>query len=345
MRNILISLCLACVSFAQTQTRVLGEVTGKSDAEITIKTDAGQTVSVPVNTETKVLRVPPGQTSLTNATAITLNDVSAGDRVLARNNQVIIMSRTDLQQKQAADAAEWQKRGIAGRVTAVDANGLTLAAAGGRTVRVDATPKTMFRRYAPESVRFADARPSALAEIRVGDQVRVLGDLSGEAVSAEAIVSGSFRNFAGAVASVNAAAGEITVTDLETKAPVLVKISATSNLRRLPPMMAQAISQRLSGAPVAPADPGSTRSRSAGDPGPVAAGGPRDLGQLMDRMPVLALTELKPGDALIIAASAGVDTSQASAIAVLAGVEPLLTGPDADRRLSGPWSLDINMAP
>jgi hypothetical protein len=345
MRNILLLLCLACVSFAQTQTRVLGEVTGKSDAEISIKTDAGQTVSVPINTETKVLRVPPGQTSLTNATAITLNDVSAGDRVLARNNQVIVMSRSDLQQKQAADAAEWQKRGSAGRVTAVNANALTLTTAGGQTVRVDVTPKTTFRRYSPESVRFADARPSTLAEIAVGDQIRVLGDLGGEGISAEAIVSGSFRNFAATVAAVNATAGEITVTDLETKAPVTVKISATSNLRRLPPMMAQAISQRLNGAPAAPADPGLTQSRSLGQPGPVAAGGPRDLGQMMDRMPVLTLTELKPGDALIIASSAGLDNSRASAIAVLAGVEPLLTGPATDRRLSGPWSLDINMAP
>jgi hypothetical protein len=345
MRNLLLFSCLACVSFSQTQTRVVGEVTGKSDAEITIKTDGGQLVAVPVNTQTKVLRVPPGQTSLTNATAITLNDVSAGDRVLARNDQVIVMSRSDLQQKQAADAAEWQKRGSAGRVTAVTANALTLTTAGGQTVRVDITPKTTFRRYSPESVRFADARPSSLAEIGVGDQIRVLGDLSGEALSAEAIVSGSFRNFAGTVAAVNGAAGEITVTDLETKAPVTVKISATSNLRRLPPMMAQAISQRLNGAPAAPADPASSRSRTVGEPGPVAAGGPRDLGQMMDRMPVLTLADLKPGDAVIVAASAGLDNSRASAIAVLAGVEPLLTGPATDRRLSGPWSLDINMAP
>jgi hypothetical protein len=345
MRNILVLFCLFCVSFAQAQTRVVGEVTAKSDAQITIKTDAGETVTVPVTTETKVLRVPPGQTSLTNATAITLNDLGAGDRVLARNNQVIVMSRSDLQQKQAADAAEWQKRGSAGRVTAVTANSLTLTTGTGQTVRVDVTPKTTFRRYAPESVRFADALPSSLAEIRVGDQLRVLGDLKEGALSAEAIVSGSFRNFAGTVASVNTAAGEITVTDLETKAPVTVKISATSNLRRLPPMMAQTISQRLNGAPAETADQGSTRSRSVGDPGPVAAGGPRDLGQMMDRMPVLALTDLKPGDALIIAASAGPDNSRASAIAVLAGVEPLLTGPSTDRRLSGPWSLDINMAP
>jgi hypothetical protein len=40
-------------------------------------------------------------------------------------------------------------------------------------------------------------RPSSLAEIGVGDQIRVLATLSGEALSAEAIVSGSFRNFAG----------------------------------------------------------------------------------------------------------------------------------------------------
>ena len=62
MRNILILLCLICASYAQ--TRVIGEVTAKTTDQITVKNDAGGTVNVAVTAETKVLRIPPGETDL-----------------------------------------------------------------------------------------------------------------------------------------------------------------------------------------------------------------------------------------------------------------------------------------
>jgi hypothetical protein len=66
---------------------------------------------------------------------------------------------------------------------------------------------------------------------------------------------------------------------------------------------------------------------------------------MLERMPALNVADLKPGDALIIASTAGSDPSRTTAIAVLAGVEPLLTGPAADGRLNGPWNFDINIVP
>src|SRR3954453_12361972 len=195
MRNILVLLCLACVSFAQ--SRVIGEVTAKTADQVTVKSDAGETVNVPVTAETKVLRIPPGETNLTKATAIAFNDVNTGDRVLARTNQIIVISKTDLEQKHAADRAEWQKRGSAGKISAVADGKITVKASTGQTFTVKTTPKTTFRRYAPDSVRFNDAKPSSFAELKPGDQVRVLGDKSGDVVNAEMVVSGAFRNFAG----------------------------------------------------------------------------------------------------------------------------------------------------
>jgi hypothetical protein len=365
MRNILAFLCLLCVSFAQ--NRVIGEVTSKTATEITVKTDAGQTVNVPVTSDTKVLRIPPGETNLAKATAITFNDVNAGDRVLARTNQIIVISKTDLEQKHAADRAEWQKRGSAGKVTEIGDGKLTLTTSGGQKVAVATTPKTTFRRYAPESVRFSDAKPSNFGELKVGDQVRVLGDKDDGTVNAEIVVSGAFRNFAGTVVSVDASAGEIKVTDLETKKPVVVKVNSDSMARKMPPMMAQMIASRRSaegaggaagppnrapgsptpGAPP-PAPQGGAPGAGAGAPGGRGFGGPgggRDIGQMLERMPALNISELKPGDAVIVASTAGSDAAKANAIAVVAGVEPLLTGPPSDRRLSGPWSLDINIMP
>ena len=85
----------------------------------------------------------------------------------------------------------------------------------------------------------------------------------------------------------------------------------------------------------------------AGGPGGGMGGGMRggDMQQMLERMPVLALAELKAGDALIIASTAGTDAGQVTAITLLAGVEPILTATPAGNRqvLMGSWNLDMNM--
>jgi hypothetical protein len=340
MRIIFAVLCLLCVSFAQTRT--IGEVAAKTAEQITVKTDAGEAVNVAITSETKFLRVPPGETSLSKAAAITLQDLQVGDRVLAQPNRVVVMSRSDLQQKHAAEQAEWRKRGTAGKVTSLGPDTITVTDSGGQTVKIATTNTTTFRRYPPDSVRFADAKPSSFGEIKTGDQVRVLGDKSGESINAEVVVSGTFRNFAATVSSVDAAAGEMKLTDLETKKPVTVKVNADSMVRRMPPPMAQMLAARRSGV-TPPAAPPAAPPSDATRPRPM--GGPRDLGQMLERMPAVTLTELKAGDAVIVASTAGSDSMRATAIAVIAGVEPLLTGPPSDRRLSGPWNFDINIVP
>jgi hypothetical protein len=222
----------------------------------------------------------------------------------------------------------------------------------GQPLKVITSPQTTFRRYAPDSIRFSDAKPGTFADLKVGDQVRVLGDKTADTVTAQAVVSGAFRNFAGTVVSVNAATSEITLTDLETKKPVTVKVNQDSLARKMPTQMAEMMAQTRNAAssdpsPARTTPPGATpvgAQAQAGTPRP-GMGRSRDLGQMMERMPALTLAELKPGDALIVASTAGLDESRATAISILAGVEPLLTGPPSDRRLSGPWSLDINMAP
>ena len=116
---------------------------------------------------------------------------------------------------------------------------------------VGTTSKTTFRRYAPDSVRFNDAKPSSFSELKPGDQVRVLGEKDGDVVNAEVVVSGAFRNFAGTVISVDAASGEIKVTDLGTKKPVMVKVNSDSMARKMPPMMAQMMASRRNVEPAA----------------------------------------------------------------------------------------------
>ena len=57
----------------------------------------------------------------------------------------------------------------------------------------------------------------------------------GSTIKAEEIVSGSFKNLAGTIVSVDATSGSLTVKDLATKKTYSIKVTPNSNLRALPP--------------------------------------------------------------------------------------------------------------
>src|SRR5258708_6872189 len=90
-----------------------------------------------------------------------------------------------------------------GVVQAIDpANGevviIPLPSKGAKPLTIGVGAKTVVRCYAPDSVKFIDAKPGTLAEIKKGDQVRALGEKSpdGARYPAEEVVSGTFRNVA-----------------------------------------------------------------------------------------------------------------------------------------------------
>ena len=74
-------------------------------------------------------------------------------------------------------------------------------------IAVVITDQTKYRRYAPDSVRFADATPSKAEEIQIGDQLRARGQKSaaGLRITAEDVVFGTFLTKAGSVVSMDAA--------------------------------------------------------------------------------------------------------------------------------------------
>ena len=93
--------------------------------------------------------------------------------------------------------------------------------------------------------------PSRARWIRssAGDQLRARGVRSadGTELAADEVVSGAFRNIAGTVVSIDAGNNTVTVMDLATKKPVTLRITADSQLRKLPPTVAQRIAVRLRG--------------------------------------------------------------------------------------------------
>ena len=158
---------------------------------------------------------------------------------------------------------DWQKRGIGGRVSAMDPAAGTITVAtngtnGNKNVTVHVSKSTIVRRYAPDSVKFDDATLATVDEIKADDQLRARGDRSGSDLNAEEIVAGTFRNIAGTVVSTDAAKNELTVMNLATKKSVTVKIRSDSQLHKLPPMMAQGMAMRLKGS-----GPGASAPHSA----------------------------------------------------------------------------------
>jgi len=70
-------------------------------------------------------------------------------------------------------------------------------------------------------------------------------------------------------------------------------------------------------------------------------GGPPDIQQILNRMPAASLTDLQKGDAVMIVSTQGDGSGTVDAIALLAGVEPILmAAPSASQAMMlSPWSL------
>ncbi len=368
----------ACFGQEPAVGRALGAVT-KMDAaarQFTLQTTTGE-VSVTVDAKAKVLRVAPGATNLTNAAAIELADINVGDRLRARGRmtddqkslaalEIVVISQSDIASKQAAERADWERRGATGIVADVAADSITLnvrTIEGVKPLVITAAPNAVIRRYAPDSVKFSDAKPSKLSEIRKGDQVRARGNKTpdGAQMTAEEIVSGQFKMIAGLVLSVDPQENVVRINNVETKKPMTVKISADSSLKKLQPMLAQMIANRLhgvapaggppgdrpAGAPPsaaggAPAGPGGFAGGPGAGPGVgrgLGAGGRGDLQAMIDRTPAIKISDLMTGDAVIISSTAGTAADQVTAITLLAGVEPILTKPGTREMSLGDWNM------
>jgi Domain of unknown function (DUF5666) len=361
----------------------IGTIKAINGNVITLAPETGPEVTANVEPNASIKRLVPGANDLKNATSIQLQDLRVGDKIRVRGFasadsksisvlEVLMITSAVVAAVSDRIRQDWQKRGLGGLVSAVDSSTRTVSLSvmgfgGKKTIAVHSSPKTVFRRYAPDSVKFEDASPSSFAEIHAGDQLRARGERSvdGTEFAAEEIVTGRFRNIAGTINSVDASAGTVTVQDVLSKKTVQVKVTPDSQLHQLPAEMAQRMAARLKasiagsmpagmpGAGAASSGQNGTgagavaREANTGGPGTSGGGmsgartGAPDIQQLLNRLPAVALTDLHKGDAIMLVTTQGTPSNPSTAITLLSGVEAILqAAPNANQAMMlTPWSL------
>ena len=344
-------LFLSGILFAPARTaqpatgRYVGAVVRADPASrvLLLRLDGGGEQWIAVPPELEILRIAPGEKDIGKASKLPLEDVRPGDRVLARSDsqaggvpmvsQLLVVSQAEVVRRQTAEREDWKARGVTGKVTAVDPDKgeitiLTRPRPVAKTITIQVSARTEQRRYRPDSARYSDAVPAVLGSLKPGDQVQALGERTpdGRMLLAEKLVSGAFRNFAARILNLDAANQQMTVEPAGGGPPLVVRIGPSATLRRLRPEDAAALASRK------PAKAGEARNPGA------------DPQTILDSSPVIALGDLKPGDAVIIATGGnGGDAGPLPAIAVIAGTESLLKrSGEAQRELLGSWDLSLD---
>ncbi|MDQ1729179.1 MAG: hypothetical protein QOD33_1304 [Pyrinomonadaceae bacterium] len=338
-----------------TPNRAVGEVKviDAPAKQLILKTDAGSLVTVVLSDATTYMRVAPGEKSLANATKLTFADLAEGDRVAAMGKvaddhksvpakAVIVMTKADIAKKQELERAEWKKRGVLGIITALkpETKEITISsrtAAGPQSLTIPVSDKVEMRRYAPDSIKFADARDAKFEELKVGDQLRALGERNpdGSNFAAEKVVTGSFKTVAGVITSLDAAAGEVKINDLQTKQPLTIVVKQDAVLRKFPAAgeMGGMMMGRGPGAGGAPGGAGATPNAgqpaaggqgAGGGPGMRRGGGGMNIQDMLERLPTIALADVKVGDTIIVSSTKGADPARLTAISLISGADTLL---------------------
>jgi hypothetical protein len=223
---------------------------------------------------------------------------------------------------------------------------------GTQSIVMQVGDNTEMRRYAPDSIKFSDAKPGNFGELKVGDQLRALGDRGEDPLrfNPQKIVSGSFRTVGGVVTAVDPATGEINIKELEKKTPLTIVVKHDAVLRRFPPAsemgaLMGGFGRRPEGAggpggqaqPAgqgqgqgqAAARPQGTGAPGAGGPGSGGPNGPRggggfNINDMLERLPTISLADVKVGDTIIVSSTQGVDPTRLTAISLVTGADTLL---------------------
>lgn len=341
MKNLAIqalsALALAFSCAAQpTATSMVGTVAGfgTGTPSIVVKADNGQSVAARLTPDTIAQRIVPGEKDLKKAVSVQVSDLAIGDRVLLTMDgeaggalRIIVMSATDISKRNEADRLEWTRRGVNGIVASHKGDEIVLKIRGltGETqATVTVGPKTTFKKYSADSVKFSDAVEAKLADVAPGDQLRARGTKSedGAKVQADEVVFGTFMVKGGTITAINPETKEVTVKELTGKKSLVIRLTADSQLKRMPDMAAMMIGGR--GGPPGGMPGGMPGGAPQGGRGMPGTPGGVDIGQMVERMPQARIEDLKAGETIVVSSASNAKSDHITAILLLGNAEALL---------------------
>jgi hypothetical protein len=301
-------------------------------------------------------------------------DATNGNTIAPR--AAVVMSGSALEAARAAEAEAWQHSTV-GVVASVDPTAQILSIIvrtpeGSKPMTLTASPSTQFTRYSVASPKSPAA--ANFSDIQPGDILRVIGETSpdGTTMAAQKVYIAP-RQLPAVV--VSNADGKLVVKDLRNKQNVTVEVTPQTQIHKLPLPIAYALARRLNpsfrGAPAAGRQAGSPSSESSAHYGPpsgeargtgapeeagaarpqrmggmagAAIRGPGDLSRLIENSPAIAVTDLKPGDAIVISGAPEPGGSGLIASTIVAGVDPIFqSAPPREGQSLGNWSLDMSV--
>ncbi|MCU0238655.1 MAG: hypothetical protein MUC29_04365 [Pyrinomonadaceae bacterium] len=360
-----------------------GEITAirEADNKINLNTKDGA-IEIILNAKTGYKKVLPENPSPSAAVASSLSEMSIGDKVLVSGfltadktkvtaRTVFLMTKSDISKKLQTEQEKW-KKGVTGKVILINEplKEITVSVTspqGNKNVVVSPKPNVVFRRYAPDSVKFSDAKISEFKELKVGDQLRAAGDRNedGSMFKADEIVSGNFRTLVGKITAIDIEKKEITIKDLKEQTSVITIGDATL-LKKYPEEFAQMAMMQMMGGmsqgqgggtstvrppqqgqPQPPKPP--TTTPNNGNPTattPPASRGMQIDDNVFERFPTVALTELKVGDAIAISATNSNVINKFTAMKLISGLDFIFNVPQITamgRGRGGSGGADLNI--
>ena len=353
-----IVLVLASNSFAQKDgskkaNLARGTVSAVGEKKVVVKTANGAIDALILST-TSFKRLPPDNLSLKAAVDSKLSDISVGDQVVVVGTfpksktdmitkTVYLLKDSDLAEVNKKRQQEWRRRGISGRVTAVNTETKEISVllpeadiGAVKTIKLKPKNDVRYLRYSPKSIKYPDAVKSSFDEIKKQDVINALGDKSadGKSFKAEEILTGAFVTVAGKVKSIDIEKNEVTITNLKTKKDVTISVNSDSLVKKFPERFAQRMARRASrntsGRNAGGTAPRRQNNRNASSgqnrnrPNGAGNGGRVDINQMLSRFPTITLKDLKVGDLIAASSPKGSNPSRLTAIKLLAGVEPFI---------------------
>ncbi len=307
-----------------------GEVIEVKQGESILLKITAEYIDVHLGAVTIFRKISPENPKITAAIESALSEISKGDKILVTGivsagkksitaQTIYLVTKSDLAQKLSVERNRWQTHGVAGKVVAIDliTQQITLAIRSLQgEIKVILLPKenAEYLRYATDSAKFADAVSGSLADVKIGNQLRAMGEKSADGLIflAEKYLFGSFKMLAGNIKSLDIAKNELTITDMQSKKLIVISLKNNTVLKKFPPEIAQMMAMQMQAEKAQPQTVKPTR---------------RNFDEMLERLPNLNISELKIGDAIGISCIIGTTPDKYTAVKLLSGVEPFLKPP------------------